>query len=473
MVIADPGNSPDGARREGCRERSVQPPDEDPRGQIDTTLAGLDLTQLVDDVAGALRARGVTFRSPGGGGGEFRVDPIPRLITAAEWAPLAAGLAQRVRALESFVADAYGEQRVVAAGVVPLEAITSAEYFEPALVGMANPPKTWIPLAGLDVVRDTDGQFKVLEDNLRTPSGLAYAIAARDAVSGGLADRGGLRVHSLDGAFDTLRRTLRAAAPDRVENPAIVVLSDGPHNAAYYEHHTIATKLGVPLVEPADLRLRGGRVRAWIEGRSRAVDVIYRRTDEDRLHDAAGQLTALGELVGEAWLGGRVSLVNAFGTGLADDKLLHAYVEDLVRFYLREEPLISSVPTYDLSQPEQRAIVLERIGELVIKPRAGQGGVGIVVCPHARPDSVARIAAEVRARPELYVAQEMVMLSREPTVCDGRLELRHVDLRPFVMARGGAIDVIPGGLTRVAFGAGSLVVNSSQNGGAKDTWVLR
>jgi uncharacterized circularly permuted ATP-grasp superfamily protein len=414
----------------------------------------------------------VTFRTPDGDD-DFRVDPVPRMITAAEWAPLAAGLAQRVRGLERFVADAYGRQRIVEAGVIPLDAITTAEYFEPALVGMPHPPKNWIPLAGLDVVRDTDGEFKVLEDNLRTPSGLAYAIAARDALTRNLPVPDGLRVHSLDEAFETLRQTIFSAAPDGVDDPTVIVLSDGPHNAANYEHQTIAAKLGVPLVEPVDLRTVAGRLHARIDGRPHPVDVVYRRTDEDRLFDPAGAATPLGELVREPWLAGRVSIVNAYGTGLADDKLLHAYVEDIVRFYLDEEPILRSVPTYDLSRPDQLALVLDRIDELVIKPRGGQGGAGIVVCPHARPDAVARIAAEVRARPELYVAQEMIMLSRQPTVCDGRLEPRHVDLRPFVMARGDHVDVIPGGLTRVAFDRDALVVNSSQNGGAKDTWVLR
>jgi uncharacterized circularly permuted ATP-grasp superfamily protein len=434
----------------------------------------MDLSQLVDDVANDLRGRGVTFRAGDGAGeDEFRVDPIPRLITGADWAPLAAGLAQRVRGLEAFVADVYGPQRIVAAGVVPHEAITTAEYFEPALVGMPHPPRNWIAVAGLDIVRDTDGEFKVLEDNLRTPSGLAYAVAARAAVAGTLGVPDGLRIHSLDTAFETLGATIRAAALDGIEQPTVVVLCDGPHNAAYYEHQTIAAELGVPLVEISDLRLRDGRVHAWIDGATRRVDVIYRRTDEDRLYDTEGALTPLGQIVCEPWLAGRVSLVNAFGTGVADDKLLHAYVEDIVGFYLDEEPLLRSVPTYDLSRPDQLAMVLERIDELVIKPRGGQGGSGVVVCPHARPESVARVAAEIRDRPELYIAQEMVMLSRQPTVCDGRLEPRHVDLRPFVMAHGDVVDVIPGGLTRVAFDAGALVVNSSQNGGAKDTWVLR
>jgi uncharacterized circularly permuted ATP-grasp superfamily protein len=394
------------------------------------------------------------------------------VISAAEWAPLAAGLAQRVRALNRFVADVYGAQDVVAEGVVPHRTIASAEYFEPELVGLTAPPATWIPLAGLDVVRDPAGDFKVLEDNVRTPSGLAYAIAARDALTRSLAVPRGVEVRSLAPAYELLGRTLRAAAPAGVDEPTVIVLSDGAHNAAYYEHRTIATELGLPLLRPADLTLRGGRLRARIDGRDRAVDVVYRRTDLDRLHEPGGRLTPLGALLAEPWRAGRLGLVNAFGTGVADDKLIHAYVEDIVRFYLGEEPLLPSVPTYDPGQPRQLEMILDRIAELVIKPRSGHGGAGVVVCPHAEPRDVELAAAAVSANPEQYIAQEMVLLSCQPTVCDGRLEPRHVDLRPFVMVRGNEVDVIPGGLTRVAFDPGALVVNSSQNGGAKDTWVL-
>jgi uncharacterized circularly permuted ATP-grasp superfamily protein len=439
---------------------------EDPTDLMDATLAGVDLGHLVDAVATRLRGRGVTF----GAEAAFRVDPVPRVISAEEWAPLAAGLVQRVRALNRFVADVYADQRIVDAGVMPGEAITTAEFFEAELVGMPVPPATWIPVAGLDVIRDTDGDFKVLEDNVRTPSGLAYAIAARDALTQSLPVPA--EVRSLGDAYELLGRTLRAAAPDGVDEPTIVVVSDGSHNAAYYEHATIAGELGLPLLNPGDLRLRAGRVMARIGGRLRPVDVVYRRTDGDRLFEPSGAPTPLGEVLAEPWQAGRVGLVNAFGTGVADDKLIHAYVEDIVRFYLGEDPLLRSVPTYDPSQPDQLAMVLDRIGELVIKPRSGHGGAGVVVCPHADPADVDRAAAAVRANPGHYIAQEMVVLSRQPTVCDGRLEPRHVDLRPFVMARGDEVDVIPGGLTRVAFTRGALVVNSSQNGGAKDTWVL-
>ncbi len=444
---------------------------EDTPSLVDAALAGRDLVQLAEEVTGRLRRRGVTFGS-GPTGEEFRVDPVPRVISAADWEPLAAGLAQRVRALNRFVADVYGAQRIVEAGVVPARAIATAEYFEPALVGLDPAPRTWIPVAGLDVVREPDGEFKVLEDNVRTPSGLTYAIAARDALAESLPRPAGVEVRPLDPAYDLLGRTLAAAAPDGVGDPVVVVLGDGPQNAAAYEHKTIARRLGLPLLVPSDLSVRGGRLFARVDGRTARVDVVYRRTDLDRLYDPAGEPTPLGEILLAPWRAGRLGLVNAFGTGVADDKLIHAYVEDIVRFYLGEEPLLRSVPTYDPGEPDQLAMILERVAELVIKPRGGQGGVGVVVCPHARPEDVDRVAAALAADPEQYIAQEMVILSRQPTVCDGRLEPRHVDLRPFVLARGEEIDVIPGGLTRVAFDAGALVVNSSQNGGAKDTWVL-
>jgi uncharacterized circularly permuted ATP-grasp superfamily protein len=442
---------------------------EDPTELIERTLAGVDLRRLDDEVRSRLRRRGVTF----GRAGDFRVDPVPRVITADDWAPLAAGLVQRVRALNRFVADVYDEQRIVAAGVVPAAAITSAEYYEPQLRGAGLEPATWIPLAGLDVVRDTDGAFKVLEDNVRTPSGLAYALAAREALSASLAVPAGLAVRSLGSAYALLAATLRAAAPDGAPDPVVVVVTDGPDNDAFYEHTAIALALGLPLVTPSELRRDGDRLAALIDGRLRAVDVVYRRTDGDRLFaPRGGGLTPLGELLAEPWLAGRLGLVNAYGTGVADDKLIHAYVEDIIRFYLDETPLLRSVPTYDLGRPDQLELVLGRIEELVIKPRSGFGGAGVVVCPHAEPADVRRVAAAVAADPAQYIAQEMVVLSRQPTICDGRLEPRHVDLRPFVMARGDEVDVIPGGLTRVAFDAGALVVNSSQNGGAKDTWVL-
>jgi uncharacterized circularly permuted ATP-grasp superfamily protein len=283
----------------------------------------------------------------------------------------------------------------------------------------------------------------------------------------------GLRVRSLDAAFGTLGEALRAAAPEGAgEHPVVVLLSDGRGNSAFYEHSTIAGCLGLPLVLAEQLSVRRGRLFARLPEGELAVDVVYRRTDEDRLADEHGELTAIARLLLEPVLAGTLACVNAFGTGVADDKLLHAYVEDMVRFYLGEEPLLGSVPTYDPSEPAVLEMILERIDELVIKPRCGHGGYGVVIGPHARREDLDATAAALSAAPERFVAQETVMLSRHPTVTDGRLELRHIDLRPFAICTGDDVRVLPGGLTRVAFERGALVVNSSQNGGSKDTWVL-
>ncbi len=279
------------------------------------------------------------------------------------------------------------------------------------------------------------------------------------------------------GSRSTARSTcsasaLRKAAPEGVSDPAIVVLSDGPGNSAWYEHERIARMLDVPVVALADLSVRDGRLEARAAGTRMRVDVLYRRTDEDRLTDASGELTEVGAKLCEPIENGLLSCVNAFGTGVADDKLVHAYVESIVRFYLQEEPLLPSVTTYDPDTPEQLEEVLERIGELVIKPRSGHGGHGVVVAPHAEDEDVRAVAEAVDADPASFIAQETVMISTHPTVIGDRLEPRHVDLRPFVFLAGDEELVMAGGLTRVALDRGALVVNSSQRGGGKDTWVM-
>jgi uncharacterized circularly permuted ATP-grasp superfamily protein len=436
------------------------------------SLRRLDLEELSAKVAGEAKQRGVCFGTADGVK-EFRIDPIPRLIEAAQWRELSAGVAQRVRALELFVRDVYGPREIVREGVVPERALDGAEHHEPLLEGMGERVRTWITVAGLDVVRDSDGAFKVLEDNLRTPSGIAYAVATRESLRAHLAPPSGVHVRSLDAAFETLGQALRAAAPEAAgEQPTVVLLSDGEGNSAFYEHATIARLLGLALVRAEQLSVRDRCLYARLPEGERRVDVVYRRTDEDRLSDDRGRLTHVAKLLLEPVLEGTLACVNAFGTGVADDKLLHAYVEQMVRFYLREEPLLRSVPTYDPAQPEMLEMILDRIDELVIKPRSGHGGYGVVIAPHARAEDVRKAAAEVAAAPDRFIAQETVMLSRHPTVTDEGLEPRHVDLRPFAITVGEEVRVLPGGLTRVAFDRGALVVNSSQNGGSKDTWVL-
>jgi uncharacterized circularly permuted ATP-grasp superfamily protein len=435
-------------------------------------LERLDLQELSTNVNRDAADREMSFRSAGGEQA-FRIDPVPRILDASTWGELSDGVAQRVRALELFLRDVYGERRIVQAGVISAETITGAEHYEPQLMGIGEQVRCWITVAGLDLVRDSDGSFKVLEDNLRTPSGIAYAVGTREILTGHLAPPDDLRVRPLDGAFQGLGAGLRAAAhPDAGDQPLVVLLSDGESNSAFYEHVTIAEHLGLPLVRLEQLSVRRGRLFAALEEGERTVDVLYRRTDEDRLSDDRGEPTPLARLLLEPLNSGTLACVNAFGTGVADDKLLHAYVEDMIRFYLQQEPLLRSVPTYDPAQPGVLEMVLERIGELVIKPRSGSGGYGVVIGPHARREDIEKTAAAVAAAPGDFVAQEMVMLSSHPTVTERGLEPRHVDLRPFAIARDERIGVLPGGLTRVAFEAGALVVNSSQNGGSKDTWVL-
>ena len=390
---------------------------------------------------------GVTFGAHGDE--RFHLDPVPRVIGAAEWDALAAGLAQRVRALDAWCRDVYGPRAIVRDGVVPARVIETSDTLEPRVQGLELP--LWVGVAGLDVVREPGGGFLVLEDNLRTPSGMAYLLAAR-AVSLRLLEPGE-PPRPLDDLTALFWSALEGAA-GRPGRPRAAVLTDGLANAAYWEHRRVAELLGVPLIEPHELD-------------PGAVDVIYRRTDGDRLADPVGRLLA------EPWLAGRLALVNAFGTGVGDDKLAHAYVEDMVRYYLGEEPLVRSVRTYDLGRTEVLEEALDRLEELVVKPRAGFGGEGVVICPHAERADVERVRARVAAAPEDFVAQELIVLSCHATVIDGGLEPRHVDLRPFVfLGPDGAAGVLPGGLTRVAFDAGALVVNSSQNGGAKDTWVV-
>jgi uncharacterized circularly permuted ATP-grasp superfamily protein len=435
--------------------------------QLLRALGDDDLAARRDAVLGGAAARGAAF---GGAGGmtPFLVDPVPRLLTAEEWAVVERGITQRVLALNAFIADVYGPRAIIADGVVPERVVVEADHFEPALAGVEPHHAGWATVAGLDLVRGADGRFAVLEDNLRTPSGLAYALVARETVGPGLP---GEPRDVAGPAAALLAEALRAAAPEGVDEPLIVLLTDGEDNSAHWEHVTLGRLLGIPLVALSDLEHCAGALRARLPGGPRRVDVVYRRTDEDRLTDERGALTAVGEALLEPWRAGRVGVANAFGTGVADDKLAHAYVEAAIRFYLGEEPVLPSVPTYDLSEPAARERALERLDELVVKPRSGYGGEGVLIGPLAGDDELRRARDAVIATPASFIAQETVALSRHPTVVGDALEPRHVDLRPFAFS-GARAAVLPGGLTRVAFGAGAMVVNSSRNGGGKDTWVM-
>jgi uncharacterized circularly permuted ATP-grasp superfamily protein len=399
-------------------------------------------------------ALGIRFASVDGDD-SWHVCPVPRVIPADDWARLEAGLRQRVRALEAFVADVYGERRIVAEGVVPARVLGTADRLEPAMAGVKPASGVWIGIAGLDVVRDARGEWMVLEDNVRTPSGLGYWPAARQATLRGLDLPEEALPRPIDGLGDALRRVF---GPGEV-----VVLTDGPENSAYWEHDWLAKHLGIALVTPADLEARDGRL--W-RGDT-AVDAVYRRTNDDEVDSEVGRL--LHPVVAA----GGVRMINCFGTGVADDKLAHAYVHDMIRFYLDEEPSLEQVETFDLGEPATLERALDVFDELVIKDRGSYGGLGVVVCPHAERAEVEQLRERVRAAPADYVAQRLVGLSTHPTEVHGTLAPRHVDLRPYVlMSAPDTVEVLPGGLTRVALDEGALVVNSSQNGGAKDTWVV-
>ena len=399
-------------------------------------------------------ALGIRFASVDGDD-SWHVDPIPRVIPAAEWEPVAAGLAQRVRALNAFIADVYADRRIVTEGVVPARVLDTADHLEPAMQGVRPPGDVWVGLAGLDIVRNGEGEWLVLEDNVRTPSGMGYWPAARRAIMRGL----DLPPEALPLPIDDLTDALR-----RIFGPGrLVVLTDGPDNSAYWEHGWIAKELGVPLVVPDDLEARDGRL--FHEGEP--VDAVYRRTDDDEVDSEVGRL--LHPVVAA----GGVRMINCFGTGIGDDKLAHAYVPDMIRFYLGEDPLIDQVDTFDLGEPRTLERALDVFDELVVKDRGSYGGLGVVVCPHADRSDVEELRERVRADPGAYVAQRLVPLSTHPTEIHGKLAPRHVDLRPFVlMSALDDVRVLPGGITRVALDPGALVVNSSQNGGAKDTWVV-
>ncbi len=442
-----------------------------PYATVIDALARHDLVELRERVRSNIEEIGLSF----GPGVPMVVDPVPRVIDAAEWETLEAGLLQRARALNAFLLDAYGDQRIFAEGIVPRRLLETSQGYEPLMRGLLDPTVPPATVAGMDLIRDADGQLLVLEDNLRMPSGATYAIAVREAVGPEFGPDATAGLRRPDGDGEPLGEAIRAAAPaQHADEPVAAILSDGPESGAYYEHERLGRELSLPVVTPAQLSQARGRLHAHL-GRERVqLDVLYRRLDEDRLTDPGGGLTELGKLIGPALESGRVRCVNAIGTGLADDKLAHAYVEDMVRFYLGEEPMLRSVPSYDLSDPAARDAAMGRLDELVIKPRDGFGGHGVTIMPLATEGDRRKVVGLVRRRPERFVAQELVPLSTHPTVVGGGLAPRRVDLRPYVVSpgAGAAPSVMQGGLTRYAKGADQMVVNSSQGGGSKDTWVL-
>ena len=437
-------------------------------------LTGATLAARADALARSYLDQGVTFDFAGEER-PFPLDIVPRVVAAKEWAHVEVGVAQRVRALEAFLADIYGSGEAVKAGIVPWRVIASATGFQRVAAGITPPNGVRIHVAGIDLIRDEQGEFRVLEDNVRVPSGVSYVMANRRAMTQVFPEA--FATHRIQPVAQYSRRllaALRSAAPDGTHDPTVVVLTPGIYNSAYFEHTLLARTMGVELVEGRDLFCSGGRVKMRTTDGERQVDVIYRRVDDEFLDPVQFRAQSLLGCPGlmNAIRAGNVTVANAIGNGVADDKLVYTYVPDLIRFYLGEEPILANVRTYRLSEPDDLAEVVTRLDELVLKPVDGAGGKGLVIGTKATRAQLDTLHAQILADPRGWIAQPVVMLSTVPTLVDGQLRPRHVDLRPFAVNDGGKIWVLPGGLTRVALPEGQLVVNSSQGGGSKDTWVL-
>lgn len=418
--------------------------------------------------------QGVTFDF-GGEEAPFPLDLIPRVIRASEWSPVEAGVKQRVKALEAFLSDVYSAGALFDDGVMPRDVVTSSHHFHRAVHGLEPPGGVRVHVAGIDLIRDPEGTFRVLEDNVRVPSGVSYVITNRRAMTAALPEAtDAYRIRGVQSYATRLRTALAASAPGGVEDPTIVVMTPGVHNSAYFEHALLARLMGVELVEGRDLVCRNGRVHMRSTRGLQRVDVIYRRVDDDFLDPAVFRSDSLLGVAGliNAARSGRVTLANAVGNGVADDKLVYTYVPDLIRYYLGEEPILPGVDTWRLGEPEHREEVMDRLDQLVLKPVDGSGGKGIVIGPSATRAELDALRTRILEDPRSWIAQPVVQLSTVPTIREGRPAPRHVDLRPFAVNDGSDVWVLPGGLTRVALPAGRLIVNSSQGGGSKDTWVL-
>jgi uncharacterized circularly permuted ATP-grasp superfamily protein len=424
----------------------------------------------------SFRDQGITFSHADGPERPFPLDLLPRIIPADEWEVIETGVAQRVRALEALLDDVYGDQKVLADGVVPRSLLLSSAHLHREVAGLQPANGVRIHVAGIDLIRDAEGRYRVLEDNLRTPSGISYVVENRRAMTHVFPELfASQRVRPVADYPAHLLEALRAAAPSAAgHDPRVVVLTPGVHNSAYFEHAFLARQMGVALVEGRDLICRDGKVLMRSTTGTQRVDVVYRRVDDaflDPLQFRGDSVLGCPGIVNTA-RAGHVTIANAVGNGVADDKSTYRYVPDLIRYYLGEAPILANVDTFDLVDPDQRAHVLDHIDQMVVKPVDGSGGYGVMIGPSATVDELDDTRRAVLADPRAFVAQEVIALSTSPTHTGGEFAPRHVDLRPFAVNDGERVWVAPGGLTRVALPEGSLVVNSSQGGGSKDTWVL-
>jgi uncharacterized circularly permuted ATP-grasp superfamily protein len=456
----------------------VRPPYQDYKNWLD----GEDVKRLHRKSAEAeafFRKTGITFNVYGQDEADERLIPfdvVPRVLSAREWRKLSKGIEQRVRAINAFLYDIYHRQEILRAGRVPVELIANNAAFLPQMIGVNPPGGIYTHIIGTDIVRTGDDEFYVLEDNARTPSGVSYMLENRETMLQMFPELfAKIKVQEVSQYPGQLRRSLAACAPPRCEGkPVVAVLTPGIHNSAYFEHSFLADQMGVELVEGHDLKIVDGRVAMRTTEGYTAIDVLYRRIDDDYLDplnfDPQSMLGVPG--IFDVYRSGGITIANAPGTGIADDKALYSYMPDIVEFYTGEKPLLENVPTWRCSEKDELAYVLEHLEELVVKEVHGSGGYGMLVGPAASKKEVSAFRAKLIANASNYIAQPTLALSTVPIFTKKGLSPRHVDLRPFVLVSPNGINITPGGLTRVAMTKGSLVVNSSQGGGTKDTWVL-
>ncbi|HEY4309974.1 MAG TPA: circularly permuted type 2 ATP-grasp protein [Pirellulales bacterium] len=425
----------------------------------------------------ALLNMGITFNVYGHEAGTEKVWPfdiVPRIIESHEWEQIERGLRQRITAMNLFIDDVYHDQKIVRDRIIPEELLHSGKCYLSPCAGLNPPRGVWCHISGIDLVRDADGRFYVLEDNMRCPSGVSYVLENREVMKRTFPQVfEGLCVRPVDDYPDRLLETLQYVAPPGVLEPVVVLLTPGVYNSAYFEHSFLAQQMGIELVTGSDLVVSEGYVYMRTTNGLRRVDVIYRRIDDDFLDPLELRSDSLLGVPGllDAYRNGRVALANAPGTGIADDKAVYAYVPEIIRYYLGEDPLLSNVPTFVCSDEKHRQHVLSNLDKFVVKEANGSGGYGMLMGPMASKSERDKFHDLISHDPRKYIAQPMLSISRVPTIVDESFEGRHVDLRPYILY-GKEIYVLPGGLTRVALEKGSMVVNSSQGGGSKDTWVL-
>jgi len=468
---------PEGIWDEMCDAQKIR----DQYSKVFAVLQNLDVDALhqKDRLASELfMNQGITFTVYSDNAGIERIFPfdiIPRIITGPEWDNIERGIKQRLKALNMFLKDVYNEQNILNDGIIPKELIASCPHYTREVFGIQVPHDVYVHISGIDLIRGDDGDFYILEDNLRTPSGVSYMLENREVTKRLFPDMlAGNKVRMVHNYPLLLHEILLSMAPQQISNPTVVLLTPGVYNSAYYEHTFLARQMGIPLVEGRDLVVDNHKVYMKTTSGLERVHVIYRRIDDDYIDPLMFRPNSVLGVPGimGAYRKGNVALVNAVGNGVADDKAVYVYVPDMIKYYLNEEPIIKNVPTYQMSDPEARAHVFKNIRSMVVKRTNQSGGYGMVMGNKIEEEDWLKAKAEIEADPRSFIAQPIIKLSTVPCFIDGKFQPRHVDLRPYALCGPDGIDIVPGGLTRVALREGSLVVNSSQGGGSKDTWVI-